>query len=290
MDYMTGQRTAGEDPAAPAGSSGDDDSAGRIRLAARNLRARAQAAASPPGHRQEAHPASAADGTQDRQAPRPGQPLADPPAADSHVPRLLQHAAAWSWRLLLVGLVIYLAFRFAVALRLVLLPFIAALLLTALLQPLTARLRRVGMPDLAATWCTFIAAIVVIAGVITLTANRVSADYPTLVNEVKHTATEVQKALAGPPFHLHVPRLQRLTNELLHYLSQHKAVIAGTVLTGGKIAIEVLTGLILVLFITFFLVKDGPRTTSGARLPSRRSTPSSSAWPSGCWACRCSSR
>jgi hypothetical protein len=30
----------------------------------------------------------------------------------------------------------------------------AALLLTALLQPLTARLRRAGLGPLAATWCT----------------------------------------------------------------------------------------------------------------------------------------
>ncbi|HBW20663.1 MAG: AI-2E family transporter [Streptosporangiaceae bacterium] len=258
MDYMTGQRTAGEDPAAPAGSpGGDGGAAGRMRLAARSLRARAQAAASPPGSRQEADPDRTADGEQAHAAP-----AADPAAPDAQVPGPLRQAAAWSWRLLLVALVIYVAFRLAVDLRLVVLPLIAALLLTALLQPLTARLRRVGMTDLLATWCTFIAAIVVIAGVITLTANRVSADYPTLAAEVKHTATELQRALAGAPFHLHVPRLQRLTNELLHYLSQHKAVIAGTVLTGGKYAIELVTGLILVLFITFFLLKDGARIWS----------------------------
>ena len=66
----------------------------------------------------------------------------DGPAApsdlDAHVPRLLQVTAAWSWRLLLTGLVIYLAFRLAVALRLVTLPFIAAMLGTALLQQFVA--------------------------------------------------------------------------------------------------------------------------------------------------------
>jgi predicted PurR-regulated permease PerM len=175
------------------------------------------------------------------------------------VPAFLQRAAAWSWRLLLVGLLIYVAFRVASALRLVVLPCVAALLLTALLQPLTARLRRIGMPSLAATWCTVLAAVVVLAGITVLAANRVSADYPRLQGEVKHTAHQVQHSLAGPPFHLSSARLQQYSNDLVHFLSQHKTVIAGTVVTGGKIVLELLTGLVLTLFITFFLLKDGER-------------------------------
>jgi predicted PurR-regulated permease PerM len=175
------------------------------------------------------------------------------------VPGLLQRAAAWSWRLLVVGLLIYVAFRVAIALRLVVLPCIAALLLTALLQPLTGRLRRAGMPALAATWCTILAAIVVVAGIGTLSANRVSADYPRLQTEVKHTAHEVQASLAGPPFHLNSVRLQQYYNDVVHFLSQHKSLVAGTVVTGGKIFIELLAGLILMMFVTFFVLKDGER-------------------------------
>src|SRR5580700_11096017 len=152
------------------------------------------------------------------------------PAPDAQVPRLLRQSAAWSWRLLLTGLLIYITFRLAVDLRLVVLPFIAALLLTALLQPLTGRLRRAGLAPLLATWCTFLLAIIVIAGAVTLFADRVSADYTTLADEVTRTAREVQRSLAGAPFHLNAHRLQSYTNELVNYLSQHKAQIAGTVL------------------------------------------------------------
>jgi predicted PurR-regulated permease PerM len=176
-----------------------------------------------------------------------------------NVPRSLQQAAAWSWRLLLVGVVIYVAFRVASALRLVVLPCLAALLLTALLQPLTARLRKLGMPSLAATWCTVLAAVAVLAGAGTLAANRVSADYPTLYAEVKHRARQVQASLAGPPFHISSVRLQQYSNQLVHFLSQHKSLVAGTAVTGGKIFLELLTGLALTMFITFFLLKDGER-------------------------------
>ena len=49
----------------------------------------------------------------------------------AQVPGWLQLTAGWAWRLLVVGVVIYLAFRLASALRIVVLPFIAALLLSA---------------------------------------------------------------------------------------------------------------------------------------------------------------
>ena len=190
---------------------------------------------------------------------RPRAASGDRIGQEPPVPRALQRAAAWSWRLLVIGLLIYVAFRVASALSLVVLPCIAALLLTALLQPLTARLRRAGLPSLAATWCTVLAAIIILAGISILAANRVSADYPRLQTEVKHTAHEVQASLAGAPFHLNSVRLQEYYNDLVHFLSQHKSLIAGTVVAGGKIVLELLTGLVLVIFITFFLLKDGER-------------------------------
>ena len=183
--------------------------------------------------------------------------FARPPHA--HVPGWLQRTAAWSWRLLLLAAVAYLSFQVAVALRLLVLPLIAALLLTAMLQPLAARMRRAGMPGLAATWCTLLAAIVVLAGLGFLITNRVLADYPSLAAEVLRSAHKLQTYLSGPPFRLHNIRVEQLSGKLLNYLNQHKALVAGTVVTGGKIFLEALAGLILTLFITFFLLKDGSR-------------------------------
>lgn len=195
-------------------------------------------------------------------------------APEAQVSRLLRQAAAWSWCILLTGLVIYLAFRLAVALRLVVLPFIAATLLTAFLQPFTGWLRKRGMSAMAATWCSFLLILLVIAGAIFLFANRVSADYQTLFNEVQRTEGQVQHSLAGPPFHLSSMRLHQLGNELVKYISQHKAVVAGTVLTGGRYAVELLAGIALTLFTTFFLLKDGSRiwawVISGMRPQAKR--------------------
>jgi predicted PurR-regulated permease PerM len=190
------------------------------------------------------------------------QELADwpePPGGDPWVPAWLHRVAGWSWRLLLLAIVIYLGLRVVSALRVVILPCVAALLLTALLQPLAHRLRHAGLPSLAATWGTLLVAAAALAGVGMLAYTQTAADYPKLVADVGSTTDQLQRWLAGPPFHLHQAGLQQLSNRLLTYLKEHQSAVAGTVLSGGKIFLEVLAGLVLMLFVTFFLLKDGGR-------------------------------
>jgi predicted PurR-regulated permease PerM len=188
----------------------------------------------------------------------PGEGTGGPEGTRS-VPGWLRTGAAWAWRLLLLGAALYAVARVAEVLYIVVVPCAAALLLTALLEPAARRLRRMGLPSLAATWCTLMATAALLTGVGLLISDRVSADYPELVTETKHTTQQVRSWLAGPPFHLNGGRLQNSLNELPHFLSQHKGLVEGTVLTGGRIAAEIAAGLVLTLFITFFLLKDGDR-------------------------------
>jgi predicted PurR-regulated permease PerM len=217
----------------------------------------------PPGGepaRPAAENGTAPNGTPEASAAPAGTPAATPPELQAgSVPRWLQTSAAWSWRLLLLAAALYVAARVAALLYIVVVPCAAAILLTALLQPLTARLRRRGMSPLAATWCTLLLAIVLLGGAGWLVATRVQADYPSLVTQFKHTTTQVQAWLAGPPFHLHTGSLQQLSNDVVKYLSQHKSAVEGTVVTGSKIVVELLAGVVLCFFVSFFLIKDGDR-------------------------------
>ena len=204
---------------------------------------------------------AAANGTAPDEAAPNGTPAAEPPPElqAGSVPRWLQTSAAWSWRLLLLAAALYVAARVAALLYIVVVPCAAAILLTALLQPLTARLRRRGMSPLAATWCILLLAIVLLGGAGWLVTTRVQADYPSLVTQFKHTTTQVQAWLAGPPFHLHTGSLQQLSNDVVKYLSQHKSAVEGTVVTGSRIVVELLAGVVLCFFVSFFLIKDGTR-------------------------------
>ncbi len=176
-------------------------------------------------------------------------------AAD--VPRWIRIAAAWAWRLLLLVVVLYILARLAALLYIVVVPCAASLLFTALLHPLYARLRRRGLPPLAATWCTLLLAIAVVAGVGALAATRIQAQYSQLLAQLRHTAAQLQSWLSGSPLHVKAGSIDKASGGIVKYLGQHQSLVEGTVVTGGRIVAEILGGVVLGFFVTFFLIKDG---------------------------------
>jgi predicted PurR-regulated permease PerM len=184
---------------------------------------------------------------------------AAPPA---EVPRWLRVSSGWAWRLLLLAVLLYVAGRVAALLYVVIVPFAAAILLTALLQPLAARLRRAGLGPLGATWCTLLLAFALLGGTVWLVTTRVEAEYPALVGQVGHTSTQIQNWLASSPFHIRTGNLEKISDNLVKYLSQHRSTVEGAALTGGRIVVELLAGIVLCFFISFFLIKDGERIWS----------------------------
>jgi predicted PurR-regulated permease PerM len=193
----------------------------------------------------------------------PGWPGGYPDAAASaDVPRWLRVGAGWAWRLLLLAALLWVAGRVASLLYVVIVPFAAAILLSALLQPLTARLRRAGLGSLAATWCTLLLAFGLIGGAVWLVTARVEAEYPTLVTQVEHTSTQLQSWLASSPLHVRTGNLEKISDNLVNFLSKHSSTVEGAALTGGRIVAELLAGTVLCFFVSFFLIKDGERIWS----------------------------
>jgi predicted PurR-regulated permease PerM len=216
---------------------------------------------SPPADKEEAETA-AATGTADATVPAaapPGTGSGPFGSASEAVPRWLRVGAAWSWRLLLLAALLYVAGKVATLLYLVIVPFAAAILLTALLQPLTFRLRRMGLGPLAATWCTLLLAFALIGGALWLVTATVEAEYPALVTQVGRTSTQIQNWLASSPFHIRTGNLEKITDNAVNYLTQHRSTVEGAALTGGRIVVELLAGTVLCFFISFFLIKDGER-------------------------------
>jgi predicted PurR-regulated permease PerM len=172
------------------------------------------------------------------------------------VPRPLAAAAAWCWRLIVIGIVVYAIADVVNSLRLVVLPCAIALLLCALLQPITDRLRR-WMPSLAATWLTMLLALGVLGGVGTFVGIQANDEFPFLVERIQHTAKQAQNWLVTGPFHLKNSQLQSAVDELLKQLQQQRGKIVGTVFTGATVAGEVIASIVFLFFVTFFLLKDG---------------------------------
>src|SRR6202020_2648028 len=95
-----------------------------------------------------------------------------------------------------------------------------------------------------------------------LVTARVEAEYPTLVTQVEHTSTQLQSWLASSPLHVRTGNLEKISDNLVNFLSKHSSTVEGAALTGGRIVVELLAGIVLCFFISFFLIKDGERIWS----------------------------
>ncbi|WP_283137963.1 AI-2E family transporter [Rhizohabitans arisaemae] len=181
--------------------------------------------------------------------------MPDQERRSSLVPPVLATMAAWGWRLLVLGAVVYYLLNVISILKFVFLSCAIGLLLTGLLYPLFSRLRRIGLGPMAATWLSLLTAFVVIIGTGVLIGVRANEEFPQLARQVQKTGEDIQGWLTAGPFHLKEAQLQQWFAQLAKQFEQPG--IAGQLLTGATVAVEVLASIILVLFITFFLLKDG---------------------------------
>lgn len=173
------------------------------------------------------------------------------------VPNLLAVTAAWAWRLIVVGATVYILMQIISRVSVVAIPCALALLLCALLHPLVDRFRGWGLPSLAATWCALLIAIALLAGIGTVVVIRANSEFPTLLSELRHTANSIQNWLVDGPLHMKKAQLQSEVDKGLRTLQQRQGELVNTALSATAKVAEFLAGLVLMLFVCFFLLKDG---------------------------------
>ena len=121
------------------------------------------------------------------------------PEFDKAVPRGLQVAAAWSWRVLLVVAVIFGVGWLARYLSEVFVPVAIAILLAAMLSPVANRLRSWGLPRGAATAITVLGGMALIAGALTLIGTQIAGQASTLSTNVVEGFNQLLDYLRNGP-------------------------------------------------------------------------------------------
>jgi len=175
------------------------------------------------------------------------------------VPTVVQAVAGWSWRLLLIGAVVYFAVQLAVALRLVLLTLLVGLLLTALLHPVVGWLHRRGVPRLAATWMALLGALALAAGVFLYIAQRAAANLQMLRQNVATGLTDL-RSLVARMVGLSRDQVTALTERLIDRIAGSSDTgLPVPVMHSATVVLSVLAAAALGLFTAFWLLYDGER-------------------------------
>ena len=175
------------------------------------------------------------------------------------VPRGLATAAAYSWRLLVIGAVAVVVIYVLVTLRLVVLPLFIALLLSTLLVPVANALRNRGVPPLVATWLAMLLALAVLAGAFYVIIPAVVGELDTLSQEAKKGAEDVVAWLTEGPLDLTRAQVDQYIDQASQQLSAQRSSLISGAFKGAYVVVEIIAGLLLTLVLLFFFVKDGDR-------------------------------
>ncbi|MFI1098920.1 AI-2E family transporter [Streptomyces melanogenes] len=178
----------------------------------------------------------------------------DPVAA---VPWGMRVAAEIGWRLLVLAGTLWVLMRVISAVRLVVLAFVAALFITALLQPTVSRLTRKGLPRGLATAVTAILGFIVMGLIGWFVVWQVMDNLDTLSDKVRAGIEELKRWLLNSPFHVTEDQINQVAKNLSDTIGHNTNEITSAGLQGVTVLVEVLTGILLAMFSTLFLLYDG---------------------------------
>ncbi|WP_326741642.1 AI-2E family transporter [Streptomyces sp. NBC_01768] len=180
----------------------------------------------------------------------------DPVAA---IPWGMRVAAEAGWRLLVLAGTLWVLMRVISAVQLVVLAFVAALLVTAMLQPTVARLRGYGLPRGLATAVTAVLGFVIMGLVGWFVVWQVMDNIDTLSDKVRDGIEELKRWLLDSPFHVTEQQINDIAKNLSDTIGTNTEQITSAGLEGVTVMVEVLTGILLAMFSTLFLLYDGRR-------------------------------
>ncbi|MFI5757324.1 AI-2E family transporter [Streptomyces sp. NPDC051569] len=180
----------------------------------------------------------------------------DPVAA---IPWGIRVAGEAAWRLLVLAGTLWVLMRVISAVQLVVLAFVAALLFTALLQPTVARLKGYGVPRALATALTAIAGFVLMGLIGWFVVWQVMENIDDLSHQVTDGINELKHWLLNSPFHVTEDQINDIAKNLSDAIGTNTEEITSAGLQGVTVMVEFLTGMLLAMFSTLFLLYDGRR-------------------------------
>ncbi len=172
-------------------------------------------------------------------------------------PPALEQAVGLSWRFLVLAAALALAAFVLYQLRLVVVPAVAAMLLSTLLVPPVDWLRRQGWPRLVATGIVLLGAGAVVAGAVALVAPAVADEVGATSDAVEEGLARVEDWLVNGPLNLSRDDIDRYVDLAMERVRNNGSALASGLLSSAYLALEVVAGTLLALVLTFFFVKDG---------------------------------
>ncbi|MDO5682506.1 MAG: AI-2E family transporter [Propionibacteriaceae bacterium] len=177
---------------------------------------------------------------------------------DRAVPRGIQIAAAWSWRVLLIAALIAGIGWLAARLSAVTIPLAIGIMLAAGLVPIATRLMKWGVPRPVAAVITLVGGLLIVSGFLTLIVSQIAGQADELGQRAMEGFHQLMTWLNSGPLQISQDQINGWLDQITKYLREQQATIARYATTGAGAVGNFLAGMILALFAMFFMLYDGP--------------------------------
>ncbi|MAU34029.1 AI-2E family transporter [Candidatus Saccharibacteria bacterium] len=180
-----------------------------------------------------------------------------PQNSEHAIPPRLDYLAGLSWRLLVITGVIAVAIFLIIQLKVVIIPFLVALLVTALLFPFVKWLTKFGMKRGIAVAIGVVLLVLVVSGLGFLVSREVRSAYPDLRDRTEVIIADTRDTLSREPFNISTEEINDYIDSGVAYIQNNSATLASGVVSFGSAATNVISGIFIAFFVIIFLLLDG---------------------------------
>ncbi|HCT5226020.1 MULTISPECIES: AI-2E family transporter [Corynebacterium] len=140
-----------------------------------------------------------------------------------------------------------------------LLPVILAILVCTVLFPVTNWLRAHKFPRALASITTLLGFLAIIGGVFAAMAPVVSSQGASLVNQAEGGLNKLVDMAKDLPFEIDAAKVQEVLDDAIAFIKGQASQIATGVISGVSMASSIVMALVIMLFVAFFILKDGDK-------------------------------
>lgn len=189
---------------------------------------------------------------------RPAGPAVteDPESGDS-VPRGLRVATAYAWRLLVLAAAAGVTIWLVIQLKLLIIPLLIAILVSALLWPAFSWMLRHRWPRWLAIVVSVISTLAIVTGLLWLAVWQITRQWGDVRDRTVEATEQLRQYLIDGPLHLTATQIDEGLNQAVVFLEEQAELLWSGALAIGTTVGHVVTGLLLTLFILLCLLADG---------------------------------
>lgn len=173
------------------------------------------------------------------------------------VPRGLRVATAYAWRLLVIAAAVAIVIWLVIQLKLLVIPLLVAILISALLYPAFSFLLRHRVPRWLAIVMSLLVTVAVVTGLLWLAIWQITREWSSVQARTVQSIAQLRQYLIDGPLHLTSQQIDDGLAQGLDFVQQQASLLWSGALAVGTTVGHVATGVLLTVFILLCILADG---------------------------------